>query len=140
MPRKKPEPIPKSIEEFQCDSEEKRLALTVNDVGIYPKLGIFNQAPWWGKEHDGHTLYHHDIRSYRALEQLHMLPLTYDGLKQFHDALDYERGRWSVLWASEKWNTHDRVYRDNFRRVVVFKSIELAIRPLQADHDIPRLM
>lgn len=144
MSRKKPEFAPESIEEFKkefkIDSKEEELALTVNDVDLSPRLGIFHQAFWNNSEHDPRTLDHHDVRFARAHE--HMVPITYNGLQEFHKGLKDEKGRWSVVWFEGKprWHHMDFAYDDNFRRVVLFESIELAIRPVQDDYDIPRLM
>lgn len=136
----KDKPAQKSIPEFKFNSNDEKLALTANDMDIYPQLGIFNQAMWSNQEHYPHKLYHNDVRFTRSHEQPDMLPVTINGLGEFHDGINDINGFWSVFWFSDRLSSNDFVYGDEFRRVVVFGSMELAIRPVQYDGEIPRIL
>lgn len=141
MPRKKRAPqLPKSIDEFEFKSKDEKLALTASDVDIYPRLGIFDQARWSDQEHHPHKLFHDDVYFTRSHEQPDMLLVTSNGLQEFHDGINERTGFWSVFWFNDKPHSNDFLYDDKFRRVVVFGSMELAIRPVQDDLDIGRFL
>lgn len=114
--------------EFNFASDEERVALEENDADIYPHLGIIRQSRFIKKYESPDKLCQDDIGVSRSYPQPGLPPLTLRDLQAFHASLESMGGFWTVFSFAGNRSTFNL---DQFRCVVAFGSIELAIRLVQ---------
>lgn len=114
---------------FNFASVEERAALEEDDADIYPRLGIIRQSRFIKKHESPDKLCQDDIRVSRSYPQPGLLPLTLRDLQAFHAGLGSMEGSWAAL--SFAGNRRTPLNLDQFRCVIAFGSIELAIRLVQ---------
>lgn len=124
---------PKFFMEFNFGSDDERIALEQNDIDILPHFGIINQSRFHKKGNHPRKLCQDDICLCRSWQQSGTRPLTVKDFQEFRAGLEPLSGYWSVLWSGGSRSLDDVVYDDNFRCVVIFRCIELAIRPVQEE-------
>lgn len=115
--------------EFNFVSDEERAALEEEDADIYPRLGIIRQSRFIKKHESPDKLCQDYIGVSRSYPQPGLLPLTLRDLQAFYAGLGSMRGSWTAL--SFVGNSRIPLNLDQFRCVIAFGSIELAIRLVQ---------
>lgn len=114
--------------EFDFASDEEKVALEEDDADIYPRLGIIRQSRFIKKHESPDKLCQDDIDVSRSYPQPGLPPLTLRDLQAFHAGLESMGGFWTVLSLTGNRYAFNL---DQFRCVVAFGSIELAIRLVQ---------
>lgn len=123
---------------FLFKSENERLAIAAVDADIYPHLGMNNLSRYYpskkpvSKRHAGNI----EARGPDSGE----LPLSANELQQFVKSLAEMAGNWSIVWYEGSQYSADVIYKDKFRRVVTFGSVEFTIRPVNNETATGRLL
>ncbi|KAI7782866.1 hypothetical protein LA080_012739 [Diaporthe eres] len=114
------------------------LAIHEKDAKIYPYLSSSNQSDFKPDRPDRQQMchfvyvYQEGLRS-NYHQRPENLPFTRNDLQAFLDEglRQFERGYWSVYWASDaRLIGRDTIYPDGYRSVVSFRTIEFMIRPM----------
>lgn len=114
------------------------LAIHEKDAKIYPYLSSSNQSDFKPDRPDRQQMchfvyvYQEGLRS-NYHQRPENLPFTRNDLQAFLDEglKQFERGYWSVYWASDaRLIGRDTIYPDGYRSVVSFRTIEFMIRPM----------
>lgn len=119
--------------------EEERIAIEGAAQEIYPRLEGQTQAQFNREGKAGTNMNSYFMFSpYKPPgpddydERPETVPFTRDDLLAFRcqGLKNFTQGNWSIYWNSNKKQTHDIVYSKRWRSVMLFRTIELMIRPL----------